>query len=85
MARTLEFFFDYGSPFSYLADTQVALISGRTRAELAYGPILLGAVYKATGKRHARIDPANPANLVGWSAGQKLIRRNFWRPPTTKP
>src|SRR5216684_4271681 len=23
MARTLEFYFDYGSPYSYLADTQV--------------------------------------------------------------
>ena len=26
MARTLEFFFDYGSPYSYLADTQVETI-----------------------------------------------------------
>ena len=23
MARTLEFYYDYGSPYSYLADTQV--------------------------------------------------------------
>ena len=27
MARTLEFYFDYGSPYSYLADTQVEAIA----------------------------------------------------------
>jgi len=46
---TLEFFFDYGSPFSYLADTQVTGIAERTGAALVYRPMLLGAVLKATG------------------------------------
>ena len=27
MPRTLEFYFDYGSPYSYLADTQVEAIA----------------------------------------------------------
>jgi 2-hydroxychromene-2-carboxylate isomerase len=45
----LEFFFDYGSPFSYLADTQIPTIARRTGAAISYRPMLLGAVLKATG------------------------------------
>jgi len=49
MARTLEFYFDYGSPYSYLADTQVETIARRAGAALARKPMLLGGVFKATG------------------------------------
>jgi len=49
MARTLEFYFDYGSPYSYLADTQVEAIAARTGANLVRKPMLLGGVFKATG------------------------------------
>jgi len=49
MARTLEFYFDYGSPYSYLADTQVEAIAQRAGASLARKPMLLGGVFKATG------------------------------------
>ncbi len=49
MARTLEFFFDYGSPYSYLADTQVEAIAQRSGAALERKPMLLGGVFKATG------------------------------------
>jgi 2-hydroxychromene-2-carboxylate isomerase len=45
----MEFFFDYGSPFSYLADTQLPGIAARTGASIVYRPMLLGAVLKATG------------------------------------
>ncbi|MBI2964205.1 MAG: 2-hydroxychromene-2-carboxylate isomerase [Deltaproteobacteria bacterium] len=49
MEHVLEFFFDYGSPFSYLADTQLAEIAKRTGAALVHRPMLLGAVLKAAG------------------------------------
>lgn len=49
MAPRLEFFFDYGSPFSYLADTQLNGLAARTGAEIVYRPFLLGAVFKETG------------------------------------
>ena len=49
MARALEFFFDYGSPYSYLADTQVEAIAQRAGATLERKPMLLGGVFKATG------------------------------------
>ena len=49
MARTLEFYYDYGSPYSYLADTQVEAIARRAGATLVRKPMLLGGVFKATG------------------------------------
>jgi 2-hydroxychromene-2-carboxylate isomerase len=49
MARTLEFYFDYGSPYSYLADSQVEAITKRAGAALVRKPMLLGGVFKSTG------------------------------------
>lgn len=48
---TLEFFFDFTSPYSYLASTQVEALAARTGATLRYRPFLLGGVFKATGNR----------------------------------
>jgi 2-hydroxychromene-2-carboxylate isomerase len=49
MAREVEFFFDYGSPFSYLADSQLGGLAERTGARVLYRPMLLGGVFKETG------------------------------------
>ena len=64
MARTLEFYFDYGSPYSYLADTQVEAIAKRTGATLARKPMLLGGVFKSTGNS----SPAEQPQKSKWSA-----------------
>lgn len=45
----IEFFFDVGSPYSYLAATQVGAVAERTGAELRWRPFLLGGVFKETG------------------------------------
>jgi 2-hydroxychromene-2-carboxylate isomerase len=63
MARTLEFFFDYGSPYSYLADSQVEAIARRAGATLERKPMLLGGVFKATGN----VSPAGFAPKSKWS------------------
>ena len=47
--RTIEYFFDVGSPTSYLAWTQLAKIVAETGAEVVWRPMLLGGVFKATG------------------------------------
>jgi len=49
MAKQIEFFYDYLSPFSYLADTQLPALAKRTDAKIVYRPALLGAIMKATG------------------------------------
>lgn len=58
MSRQVEFFFDYGSPFSYLADTQLAALVQRTGATVVYRPMLLGAVLKETGNASPMTVPA---------------------------
>ena len=45
MSRKLEFFYDYVSTYSYLANSQVAKI----KADVVYRPMFLGGVMKATG------------------------------------
>jgi 2-hydroxychromene-2-carboxylate isomerase len=49
LSRRLEYFFDYVSPFSYLADSQISGLIERTGAELVYRPFLLGGVMQASG------------------------------------
>lgn len=45
----IEFYFDFSSPYSYLAAEQIEAIAARHGAELRWKPILLGAVFKVTG------------------------------------
>lgn len=47
--KTIEFWFDFGSPASYLAFTQMPRIAAETGAALVWRPMLLGGVFKATG------------------------------------
>ncbi|SEU33618.1 2-hydroxychromene-2-carboxylate isomerase [Stigmatella erecta] len=64
MAKTLEFFFDYASPYSYLASAQVEALAARTGAELRWRPFLLGAVFKATGNQSPVTNPAKARYLL---------------------
>lgn len=45
----IEFYFDFGSPTSYLAWRQLPGIAKAANTELLYRPVLLGAVHKMTG------------------------------------
>jgi 2-hydroxychromene-2-carboxylate isomerase len=58
MTKQIEFYFDYGSPFSYLADTQLPAMAHRNGAEIVYRPILLGGIFKATGNASPITIPA---------------------------
>lgn len=58
MSKTVEFFFDLGSPASYLAHTQLPILCHATGAELVYRPMLLGGVFQATGNASPAMIPA---------------------------
>ncbi len=60
---TLEFFYDFVSPYSYLASTRVEAIAARTGATLRWRPFLLGAVHKATGNRAPLEVPAKGRHM----------------------
>lgn len=50
MTAPLEFFFDFSSPYAYLASEKIEDLATRFRRSVAYKPILLGAVFQATGQ-----------------------------------
>ena len=64
MTKTLEFFFDYGSPTTYLAHVQLAGIAERTGCEIVRRPILLGGVFKATENQTPVANPAKRAYMM---------------------
>ena len=58
MPKTAEFFFDVGSPASYLAWTQMLALCAQAGATLVYKPMLLGGVFQATGNASPAMVPA---------------------------
>ena len=58
MSKTVEFYFDLGSPATYLAYTQLPKICAQTDTRLVYIPLLLGGVFKATGNASPATIPA---------------------------
>ena len=49
MSDTVEFYFDFSSPYGYLAATKISQLAGKYGRRVAWKPILLGAVFKVTG------------------------------------
>ena len=49
MASTLDFYFDFSSPYGYMAATQVETLAGETGLALRWHPILLGPMFQAMG------------------------------------
>jgi 2-hydroxychromene-2-carboxylate isomerase len=43
---TLHFWYDFSSPFAYLASTQIEALAARTGARLVWQPMLLGALFR---------------------------------------
>ena len=66
---TIEFYFDFGSPTTYLAHTQLPQLAAQAGATLIYRPMLLGGVFKATGNASPVSVPAKGA----WM-GQDIAR-----------
>jgi len=58
MTKQVEFYFDVGSPATYLAATQLPRICEDTGATLVYRPMLLGGIFQATGNASPAAIPA---------------------------
>jgi 2-hydroxychromene-2-carboxylate isomerase len=50
MPAPIEFYFDFSSPYGYLASTRVDAIAARHGREVAWRPFLLGIAFKQTGQ-----------------------------------
>lgn len=64
MRRTLEFFFDYVSPTSWLAYDLARRTAGAAGAQLVYRPVFLGAIMQATGNRPPGMVAAKDAYMT---------------------
>jgi 2-hydroxychromene-2-carboxylate isomerase len=58
MTKTVEFFFDFGSPYTYLAYHQLPKIAAQQGATIVWRPVLLGGVFQATGNHSPMEVPA---------------------------
>ena len=81
MAKTVEFYFDFGSPYSYLAYKALPGIAAAQGAQIAWRPMLLGGVFTATGNNSPVDIPAKgkwtQRDLQTWTARNGCaFRRN---------
>ncbi|MBI3185648.1 MAG: 2-hydroxychromene-2-carboxylate isomerase [Myxococcales bacterium] len=60
----VEFFYDFASPYSYLASTRVEEVARRAGAAVRFRPFLLGGVFKATGNHPPGEVPAKARYLL---------------------
>ena len=61
MTKALEFYFDYISPYSHIANAAMKKLKARTGAVVEIKPMFLGAVMQGTGNRPPGMVPAmNP-------------------------
>jgi 2-hydroxychromene-2-carboxylate isomerase len=51
MTSPIEFYFEFASPYGYLASTQIDDLAARHEREVRWHPIMLGAAFKETGAR----------------------------------
>jgi 2-hydroxychromene-2-carboxylate isomerase len=49
MANAIDFYFDFSSPYGYLASTQIDALAARHRRIVNWRPFLIGALYKQLG------------------------------------
>ncbi len=75
MTAAIDFYFDFSSPYGYLAAQAIDDVGARHGIDVAWRPFLLGAVFKITGAqplphtplkdKYAAIDMPRAARLLG--------------------
>ncbi|HWG78360.1 MAG TPA: 2-hydroxychromene-2-carboxylate isomerase [Stellaceae bacterium] len=69
MARVVEFYFDYGSPYSYIAHRRLPEVLRRAGGEARYRIMLLGGVFQLTGNQSPATNP------LKWPNSQRDLER----------
>jgi 2-hydroxychromene-2-carboxylate isomerase len=63
--KSVSFFHDPASPYTYLAATQIEAIAERCGARVEYKPMLIGKVFEATGNRMPAAVKAKAKYMMG--------------------
>jgi 2-hydroxychromene-2-carboxylate isomerase len=64
MSAPLDFWFDFASPYGYLASTRIDDIAARHGRTVRWRPILLGAVFKVSGMKPVMDQPLRGEYLI---------------------
>jgi 2-hydroxychromene-2-carboxylate isomerase len=86
MTRTIDFYFDFPSPYSYLAHTQLPRIAAEHGATVAYHPFRILELMKIVGNRPTTIECKNKGkyastDLQRWTRRYKV---DFARNPHSR-
>ena len=73
MTATIDFYFDFSSPYGYLAATKIDAIAAKHGRDVMWRPILLGAVFKINGQQ-----PLTTIPLKGGYATHDMLRSARW-------
>ena len=77
----IDFYFDFSSPYGYLASTQIDALAARHNRRVTWRPILLGPMFKAAGTA-----PLTNVPLKGpYSVRDFLRTSRFLKIPYTQP
>jgi 2-hydroxychromene-2-carboxylate isomerase len=81
MTQTIEFFWEPGSPYTYLAATQVESVAKECGARVSWKPFLLGKVFESRGMKLPAAIPAKASYMF-----QDLARwAQVYQVPVTMP
>lgn len=81
MPEPIEFYFDFSSPYGYLAATRIDGLAARHGRDVTWRPILLGVVFKTTGQSPLPSQPMRgPYHLRDFARSARLLGVPFRMP-----
>ena len=86
MPRTIDYYFDFPSPYAYLAHTQLPKIAAEHGATIVYHPFRILELMKIVGNRPTTIECENKNRYAGADL-QRWVKRykvDFARNPNSK-
>jgi 2-hydroxychromene-2-carboxylate isomerase len=76
----LEFWFDFSSPFAYLASTQMQALAERTGARVSWRPFLLGGLFRSIGTPDVPLFSFAPAKQSFMREDMERFARHYGVP-----
>ena len=74
MPQEVDFFFDFISPYTYLADSQLAALKEKTGARIRYRPMHLLQLMKIVGNVPTTVICGNKMKYAGQDLGRWVSR-----------
>jgi 2-hydroxychromene-2-carboxylate isomerase len=84
----IEFWYDFASPYSYLAADRIERLAASAGAGVAWRPFLLGPIFARRAHNPSPFQNADPAERrYRWRDIERICRLQGvpWRPPTAYP